>query len=98
MRNNPLPVLLFAAGILCAASPPEWGQWAGPSRNFHVPARPIAQSWPQSGPRILWKHAMPYGNSSVAVAGNRLYTMYRDTDNEVVIALDAATGTTVWEH
>jgi outer membrane protein assembly factor BamB len=97
MLQNPLPAILLASGMAVAATP-EWDQWAGPNRNFHVPASPIAKTWPESGPRILWKHAMPYGNSSVAVAGNRLYTMYRDGDNEVVIALDAETGSTIWEY
>ena len=86
-----LTLLLFAAG-------PEWAQWAGPNRNFQVPAREIAPAWPEAGPRVVWKHPMPFGSSSVTVDGDRLYTMYRDGDNEVVVALEAATGTAVWEY
>ena len=80
------------------AAPPEWGQWAGPNRNFQVPAQPIAHEWPPDGPRVVWKHPIPYGNSSVVVDGDRLYPMYREVDNEVVIALEAETGRTVWEY
>jgi outer membrane protein assembly factor BamB len=89
--------LAFAAGAMLAAAP-EWGQWAGPNRNFQVSERLIAQEWPKSGPHVVWKRPLPYGSSSVVVDGNRLYTMYRDGDNEVVIALEAATGRTVWEY
>jgi outer membrane protein assembly factor BamB len=90
-------VWLILGGAILAATP-EWGQWAGPNRNFKVSARPIAQVWPPSGPRVVWKRPLPFGSSSVAVDHNRLYTMYRDGDNEVVLALEASTGKTVWEY
>src|SRR5262249_17943360 len=90
-------VIWMCVGIALAAAP-EWGQWAGPNRNFQVPGRPIAAVWPQGGPRVVWKHPLPFGSSSIAVDRNRLYTMYRDGDNEVVLALETATGKTVWEY
>ena len=77
---------------------PEWGQWAGPERNFRVPARSIAAEWPPEGPKVLWRRGLPFGSSSVAVDGGKLYTMYRDGENEVVLALEAVTGKTVWEY
>lgn len=40
---------------------------------------------------------MPFGSSSMVVDGKRLYTMYRENDEEIVIALDAGTGKTAWE-
>jgi len=92
-----LSLLLIAASVMQAASP-EWPGWAGPSRDFHLTARPIASTWPAAGPKVLWKHALPYGSSSIAVEGKRLYTMYRDGDNEVVLALDATNGKKVWEY
>ncbi len=82
---------IFLSSLLLAA-PPKWGQWAGPNRNFQLPARTL------NAPKLLWKHAMPYGSSSVVVDGDALYTMYRDGDNEVVTRLDAATGNSVWEY
>jgi outer membrane protein assembly factor BamB len=85
--------------VLAAAAGPDWPQWGGPNRNFQVArAKPIAP-WGESGPKALWKRDLPFGSSSVAVDGNRLYTMYRgEPDSEVVLALDANTGRTVWEH
>src|SRR5882724_5208206 len=89
--------LVFVAGAVSAATP-EWGQWAGPNRNFQVAERPIAKTWPQSGPPIVWRRPLPFGSSSVVADGKRLYTMYRDGDNEVVVALESATGKTLWEY
>jgi outer membrane protein assembly factor BamB len=97
MMRSALVGLALVSGVGFAASP-EWGQWAGPNRNFQVAGRRIAEVWPQSGPPVVWKRPLPYGNSSVVVDGNRLYTMYRDGENEVVVALEAATGRTVWEY
>src|SRR5258708_11457607 len=86
------------ASIAVFAAPPQWGRWAGPTRIFHAPARPIVETWREGGPHVVWKRPMPFGSSSVLVDGNRLYTMYRDGDNEVVVALEADTGRTVWEY
>jgi outer membrane protein assembly factor BamB len=91
------PVLL--AGLTHAQPAPDaWRQWGGPTRNFKIAAAPIARTWPASGPRQLWQRALGEGYSSVLVDGGTLVTMYRREDNEVVVALDAATGTTRWEH
>jgi outer membrane protein assembly factor BamB len=54
--------------------------------------------WPESGPRQLWRRPLGEGYSSILVDGATLVTMYRRGDAEVVIALDAETGATRWEH
>ncbi|MSV29568.1 MAG: hypothetical protein EXQ52_12620 [Bryobacterales bacterium] len=89
---------LVAAGSLWSGTTPEWSQWAGPNRNFKVAARPIAKEWPERGPKVLWKRPLPFGSSSVATDHKRLFTMYREGDQEAVLALDAATGRTLWEY
>jgi outer membrane protein assembly factor BamB len=38
------------------------------------------------------------GYSSVSVDGGKLYTLYQKGEREIVIALDAATGKTLWEY
>jgi outer membrane protein assembly factor BamB len=92
--------IVLASGTLPRAQtdPAGWPQWGGPTRNFRVESSPIARSWPESGPRQRWRRPLGEGYSSVLVAGSTLVTMYRRGDAEVVIALDAATGTTTWEH
>ena len=89
---NTLALLLFFAAA-------DWPQWGGPNRNFVVPdARAIAP-WPESGPKTLWRRSLPFGSSSVTVDGDGLYTMYRgEGDTEVVLALNASTGKTLWEY
>jgi outer membrane protein assembly factor BamB len=85
----------------------SWTQWGGPRRNFTVDTSGLASSWPSTGPRKLWSRALGEGHSSIAVDGNRLYTMYRyagwmsmvrRSQQEIVTAIDASTGQTIWEY
>ncbi len=80
-----------------AAEDQAWPQWGGPNRNFAVPARALAETWPADGPRRLWQRPLGDGLSGIVTDGPTLYTMYRDGTNDVVVALDAESGTTKWE-
>lgn len=75
-----------------------WPQWGGPQRNFIVPAKGLAATWPEAGPRKLWQRDLGEGYSPIAAEGGKLYTMYQRGEQEIVVALDAATGKTLWER
>jgi outer membrane protein assembly factor BamB len=95
-----LPYSLLVAVILTAAPAsvgPEWSQWGGPNRDFTVDGKGLVASWPDTGPKKLWSRPLGEGYSSIAVSGGMLFTLYRRDNQEVVIALDAASGKTRWE-
>jgi outer membrane protein assembly factor BamB len=75
-----------------------WTQWGGPHRNFHTEATGLKDTWPASGPRMIWKRPLGEGYSSTAVENGVLYTMYGRPREEVVLAANADTGMTLWEH
>lgn len=85
-----------------------WPQWGGPDRNFMSSATGLADSWPDGGPPVLWSRPLGLGHSSIVASEGMLYTLYRPGTEvsrsgpwereEVVVALDAASGKTVWEH
>ena len=90
-----------------ASAAPEWPGWGGPRRNFTSDAVGLASSWPEDGPTRLWSRPLGGGHSSILVDRGRLFTQYRPPagtepdswrEEEVVVALDAATGRTLWEH
>jgi outer membrane protein assembly factor BamB len=86
--------------VLATIPPPpdtNWLQWGGPRRNFMVETPALAASWPQGGPRRLWQRRLGEGHSAITVDGGRLYTIYR-SQQERVVAIDAAKGTTLWEY
>jgi outer membrane protein assembly factor BamB len=90
--------LLLLIGGSGMAQTPGWPQWGGPNRNFKSDTTGLASSWPATGPRQLWSRELGEGYSSIVAAGGTLYTMYRKGDDEIVIALEAQTGKTVWEY
>jgi outer membrane protein assembly factor BamB len=75
-----------------------WTQWGGPNRNFHTEAVGLKETWPAAGPRVVWKRPLGDGYSSPAVENGVLYVMYGKPREEVVMAADAETGKTLWEH
>lgn len=91
-------VLLSLALGPAARAQESWTQWGGPSRNWVVKTKGLAASWPEKGPRQLWKRELGEGYSSIVSDGATLYTMYSRGAQEVVVALAADTGKTLWEH
>jgi len=95
-------IVLFAVLLLmrttALAQLSDWAQWGGPHRNFISDTKGLAPTWPATGPRRLWQRELGEGYSAIAVERGMLFTMYRKGENEIAIALDAATGKTVWEY
>jgi outer membrane protein assembly factor BamB len=102
--------VMLSPGGLLADDPPAgaWRQWGGPNRNFIVEATGLAEKWPAAGPPNLWSRPLGTGHSAILVDEGRLFTMYRVGNGrakqgpweaeEVVVALDAKTGETLWEY
>lgn len=106
-----LGVALLLSSSLTAQRPPAagaWRQWGGPNRNFIVDADGLAEKWPDAGPPVIWSRPLGTGHSAIVADEGRLFTMYRVGNGrartgpwdaeEIVIALDATTGKTIWEH
>jgi outer membrane protein assembly factor BamB len=111
-RRSLAAVLMLAAAAPAPLA--GWSQWGGPTRDFKSPSTGLAARWAEGGPRELWSRPLGDGYSAIVVDGGTLYTMYRPVkgfistmvgkvtgdkaEPEVVVALDAATGKTLWEH
>ncbi len=76
----------------------DWPQWGGPTRDFHVQGVQLPETWPVGGPPEIWRRDLGEGYSGISVADGVLYTMYRQGDDEIAIALRAADGSTLWER
>ena len=101
-RTTPAPThatLLFAAALFAAlpASAGDWPQILGPDRSGRAAAdERLADAWPADGPKIAWKKTVGSGYAGIAVAEGRAFLFHRQGAKEVVEALDAATGETLW--
>jgi outer membrane protein assembly factor BamB len=86
-----LPVL--GAGAAAA----DWPGWRGPGRDAHAPESGLLAEWPASGPPLAWTATgLGAGLSSVAVVGERIYTMGDRDGAQRVVALSRADGRVLW--
>lgn len=76
----------------------DWPVWGGRHRDFLVNTSGLADSWPAAGPKKMWSRPLGDGYSAVAEEAGILYTAYRRNSSDVITALDAATGKTLWEY
>jgi outer membrane protein assembly factor BamB len=87
--------LLMLSGVIARAA--DWPQILGPTRNgaaANGEMPPVA--WPALGPKFLWDIPVGRGFAGVAIADKTAYLFHRVDDEEVVAALDIATGRTIW--
>ncbi|MBM3458323.1 MAG: hypothetical protein FJX77_07300, partial [Armatimonadetes bacterium] len=94
-------VILAAVGlgILCrAAGAADWPQWRGPQRTGVSQETGLLKSWPQGGPKLLWRVSGAGGGySTPAVVGNWLFTLGNEgNDNEFVQARAVGDGKVAW--
>lgn len=93
--DTPQPAL---EGGQSLAADGAWPSFGGPNGDFSVDAEGLALEWPVEGPPQVWSRALGDGYAGVSAADGVLFTGYRDGDDDVMIAIDAADGATVWEY
>lgn len=94
--------LLTAAGVfpLLAQSPATWPQFRGPNSSGVADSTaklPVTFGPAQS---VLWKQAIPFGHSSPAIWGDRIFlTAHEKGTNKLeVICLSRKDGKVLWRH
>ncbi len=81
---------------LIASPEPGWPQWRGLRRDGVSDEAGLLASWPEGGPKLLWKvDGLGTGWSSPIVVGRRLYVTGDVGDDLVVFAFDLA-GNPLW--
>ncbi|WP_233148156.1 PQQ-binding-like beta-propeller repeat protein [Rhodopirellula sp. MGV] len=92
-----LPLSLFAD---------DWPSWRGPTQNNHSPESGLPDQLVLQGTgeqNLVWKSEAASGISTPVVMNGRLFTIVRHlpgtpTEAEKVVALDAASGSMLWEN
>jgi outer membrane protein assembly factor BamB len=74
----------------------DWPQFLGPARNGVYSGPALSETWPPSGPRVVWRKAVGQGFSGPVVTQGKVIQFHRLGSQEVVEALDAKTGTVIW--
>ncbi len=89
-------VTLFVSSN-CNTVAADWPQWGGAHRDFVAQADKLADHWPDTGPKRLWTRELGAGYSGIVADGDHLYTQYRKGEDEFVVAINRADGTTAWQ-
>ncbi|MGH7457082.1 MAG: PQQ-binding-like beta-propeller repeat protein, partial [bacterium] len=74
----------------------DWPQWRGPNRDGISRETGLLKSWPEGGPKVLWRVPSGEGFSGISIANGRGYTMEAQGGDEFAVCFDAATGKEIW--
>jgi outer membrane protein assembly factor BamB len=91
-----LLAFVLVAGVM-PASAQDWSQWRGPARDGVIPASVVPKEWPKAT-RRGWQVEIGEGYSSPVVANGRAFLHSRRDPEEIVTAIDVATGRVVWQQ
>ncbi len=95
-------VAILVAVLAGEAQAADWPEFRGTKRDGASREQGLLGSWPAGGPREVWRRPLGDGYSAIAIAGERLYTMYA-ADNEgkpteFAAAFEAETGKELWRR
>jgi outer membrane protein assembly factor BamB len=74
----------------------DWPQFRGINRDCRTDGFKVPSAWP-ADIKPEWKVVVGSGDASPVLSGNRIYIHTRQGDQEVVLCLDAKTGSEIWK-
>lgn len=93
-----ITLCLVSTGQVLGASQSDWSQFRGPNQD----GISTESHWnPQAltnGGQVLWKANVGAGYSSVAISGDKLFTMGNKDNKDIVSALNIKDGAVLWQH
>ena len=96
-----IALMLFSMSAAIAVSAGqenmEWPQFHGPRRDNFSQDSGLLKSWPEGGPKLIWKaEGIGHGFSSLAITGGMIYTAGTIEKDTVITALDMS-GNVIWQ-
>lgn len=76
----------------------DWPRFLGPRGDNTSAETNLLDRWPANGPTILWEKAIGSGYSAPSVRGDLVVVHHRLGGEEIVEALEAASGKTRWRY
>ena len=93
-----VPLVTFAclltASLVDAA---DWTRFRGPNGTGVADDKDIPVRWDMNK-NVVWKVAIPFGQSSPVLAGSRVYLTASEPDKLLTICIDAKTGRELWRR
>ena len=95
--------VLLSCFFLQAAHATDWPTFRGSSRTGIAPDTNLLESWPEEGPKLVWRSAgAGRGYASLAIVGDKIFTLgdgpstASDAD-EYLSCFDRVSGEAVWQ-
>jgi len=102
MTSKPFAIVA-AVFLVCSVAPVpaqigplDYTQWRGQHRDGSASGFTEPRTWPERL-RQRWTVAVGEGYATPLVVGDRVFTLARRDGNEIMTALEAATGETIWQ-
>ncbi len=90
------PLLLASLTVFLPVLATDWPQFRGPGASGSVPGGFPTRFGPDTN--VVWKTAVPGGNSSPVLAGDRVFLTGFENHELLVLAYDRATGRELWRR
>jgi outer membrane protein assembly factor BamB len=92
-----LVICLTLTSSVVFAADADWPGWRGPNRDAKSAETGLQTKWVEDGPELLWKvEGLGRGYASVAIVGDRIYTMGSRKGGCDLIALDLKDRSEIW--
>ncbi|MEO8682527.1 MAG: PQQ-binding-like beta-propeller repeat protein [Vicinamibacterales bacterium] len=88
--------LLSPAAAQAPRPSADWPQWRGPNRDGAVTSWVEPKAWP-AALSARWKVPVGLGYATPIVVGDRVFVFTRQDAEEVLQAIDGATGKPIWQ-
>lgn len=93
----PLTLLIAMAGISAQAA--DWPQYLGPDRTGIAQEKGLARTWPEGGPKELWKITVGEGYAGAAIRDGEVYVLDRVEDKtDILRCLSLSDGKELWNY
>jgi outer membrane protein assembly factor BamB len=90
-------ILLFLGIISAGISDSEWPQHLGPKRDGHYRGPSIIDTFPGSGPRLVWEESLGEGFAGPVVDGEKVVLFHRAAGESILACFHTQTGRLLWE-
>src|SRR4051812_9083919 len=90
--------LLSAISILDLCRASDWPKFLGPHANGTSTETGLIDSFPASGPPLVWEKDIGAGYSAPSILTGKLVLFHRIKGEEIVEALEPASSKSIWKY
>ncbi len=91
-------IFFLALGAFLTSFAADWPQFLGPHSNGTSDETGLLDKWPTNSLPLIWEKKIGTGYGAPSIRGDTLVFHHRVGDEEIVDAVEAATGKSVWHY